>query len=70
MLIVVGVIGLISAIAGVLYLFFPNALSYLNAMGREIVIDISGALEKHRLGVGVFYLIAGLFMIYMSFFFT
>jgi len=69
MQIAVGIIGIIALIFAVFYLFFPNFLSFLNALGREITLDISALLEKHRVAVGVFYLIGGIFMVYIGFFF-
>jgi hypothetical protein len=66
---VVGIIGMISLIFATLNLFFPNFISFLNALGRDTIIDISSLLQKHRRIVGIFYLIAGIFMSYIGFFY-
>jgi len=60
MQIVVGIIGIISLIFAILHLFFPNFLIFLNALGREVILDMSAVLQKYRLAVGIFYLIGGI----------
>ena len=69
MQIVIGIIGIVSLIFSVLYLFFPNFISYLNTLGKEIIIDIASLLQTHRVIVGIMYFIGGIFMVYVGFFY-
>ncbi|MCP4652285.1 MAG: hypothetical protein GY858_02725 [Candidatus Omnitrophica bacterium] len=66
---IIGIIGVVALIFAVFFIFFPNFIAYLDAMGREVVIDISATLQSHRLATGIFYFVAGIFMIYVGFFY-
>ena len=69
MQIAIGIAGIIALISSILYLFFPDVVSFLNSLGKEIAIDVASLLDTNRVAAGIFYFLGGIFMVYVGFFY-
>lgn len=46
-------VGWISAIFGILFLFAPKTLAYINNIVNRMLLDLDSALYKMRIGIGI-----------------
>ena len=62
-----GIIGIVALILGFLYLLSPGAVKKMDQLGRRIIMS-SDAMLSHRKITGCFYVVAGVVLIYIGFF--
>lgn len=58
--------GLITLLLSIGYLFRPDRILKLNELGRHVIFNDSYVL-KHRIRIGVFFLLLAFIALYMSF---
>lgn len=63
-----GIIGIIALILGMLHVFFPKVVESIDKVGRKIVLTPE-RMVKHRAKFALFYIIGGIFLVYVGFFF-
>lgn len=68
MALAIGIIGIIALILGLLHLFSPRTIHKLDGFGRGVFITMDQLVDRHRIKLGIFYLIAAAISIYVGFF--
>ncbi|MFH1411835.1 MAG: hypothetical protein ABIG55_04230 [Candidatus Omnitrophota bacterium] len=58
-------IGIISFVLSFLYFFMPETVKKMDEIGRKAVLDHTEILDKRRM-IGLFYLLAGIGLVYMG----
>ncbi len=63
-----GIIGIVALVSAVLHFVSPDAVCRIDEFGKRVVISMESMVRRHPKKLGFFYLLAGIFLIYIGFF--
>lgn len=62
------IIGVISGVVGIVFLFAPKGLSRFNEVVNKMLVDVDTALSKVRIGIGLSLCMISITMFFMAYY--
>ncbi len=63
-----GIIGIVALILALLHFVNPESVCKIDELGKKVVISMERTVRRHPKKLGLFYLLAGIFLVYIGFF--
>ena len=63
-----GIVGIVALILAVLHFVSPESVCKIDEFGKRVVISMERMVRRHPKKLGLFYLLAGIFLVYIGFF--
>ncbi len=63
-----GIVGIVALILAVLHFVSPESVCKIDEFGKGVVISMERMVRRHPKKLGLFYLLAGIFLVYIGFF--
>ncbi len=64
-----GILGIVALILAVLHFVSPESVCRIDDFGKRVIVSMERMVMRHPKKLGLFYLLAGIFLIYIGFFF-
>jgi len=62
------IVGVVSGVVGLIFLFAPKSLSKFNDVVNKMLIDVDTALSRVRLGIGISLCLISITMFFMAYY--
>ncbi len=63
-----GIVGIVALISALLHFVSPETVCKIDEIGKGVVISMEHLVRTHPQKLGLFYLLAGIFLVYIGFF--